>query len=89
MNPRERWARLVEMAESKDPEVLGRLSAYLIQRQIERRQRLQRKPGLFLVPKPVPKPEQLDLDFTSEDQRELERAMSDILERQRKPKVRA
>jgi hypothetical protein len=44
----------------------------------------QRKPALFLVRKPAPKPEQLTLDFD----REIERVMSDILERtQRKPKV--
>lgn len=47
------------------------------------------KPKLFLVPKPKPKPEQLDLDFDGENQREIERTMSEILETQngRKPKV--
>jgi hypothetical protein len=67
---------------------------WIIQRQKELEKVLgPRKPGkpkLFLVPKPKPEPEQLDLDFTSEDQRELERAMSAILERTqngRKPKV--
>jgi hypothetical protein len=48
------------------------------------------KPKLFLVPKPNPAPAQLDLDFDGEDQREIERTISAVLERKqnsRKPKV--
>jgi hypothetical protein len=46
--------------------------------------RPRKEAGLYIVAKP----KQLALDFAGESQREVERAMSDILERtQRKPKV--
>jgi hypothetical protein len=50
----------------------------------------QRRSGLFIVPKPKPEPEQLDLGFDGENEREIERAMSEVLERaetRRKPKA--
>jgi hypothetical protein len=80
---RARWAAIVEMTESASDE---QLRAWLEAKSAEIRQR-KRKAGLFLVPKPAPKPEQLDLDFDGESQREVERAIADVLERNRRPKV--
>ena len=67
----ERWTLLADYVENKNPEALRRLRARIA----EEREADQRKPGLFLVRKPARKPEQLDLDFTGESQREVERVM--------------
>jgi hypothetical protein len=52
-----------------------------------RQRQLKRGSRLFLVPKPAPEPVQLDLDFDGESQREVERVIADVLERNRRPKV--
>lgn len=86
MNRRERWACIAELAESEDPEAEGRLRAWLAEKSEEIRQRKQRRPSLFLVPKPAPEPEQLELNF--EDDAEVERAISAVLDKtqnRRKP----
>ena len=80
---RARWAAIVEMTETATDE---QLRAWLERKGEEIRQRKR----LFLVPKPAQEPEQLDLDFDGEDQREIERAMSAVLkttQSRRKPKV--